>query len=105
MHMERIVRTDMLATAYLRDACLKDEERIVDLECGHKAITAAFKRCVCLRCREMFKRSVGDGSEDWDAFRHIGKCDEMAWKDDPVRQLNEPTDLEGRFMRTDDYKW
>lgn len=100
MHMERIVRTDIIATAFNRNR-LKGMARIVDLACSHKAVTSAFNRCICLRCKEMFRRSIADGSEDWDSFRHAGKPDQMAWKDDPVRGLNERTDLSGNTLCED----
>lgn len=46
------------------------------------------------RCQQMF-----DSGEDWDAFRHLGAQDTMAWPGDPCRALNEPTDLVGNFLR------
>lgn len=104
LHMEGITCTDLIATAFNRHR-LKGRTRVVRLECGHAAITAAFGRCICLRCVEMFKRSVADGSEDWDAFRHMGGLDDMAWKGDPCRVLNEPHDLVGNPKREDNWRF
>lgn len=86
--MELILGTDIVATAFNRHK-LKGMSRIVDLACGHKAITTSFNRCVCLRCREMHRRSCATGEEDWDAFRNGGGRDYMIWEDDPVRGFNE----------------
>jgi hypothetical protein len=96
---ERIVRSDHLLTIYNPDVLLKECKRFVDLACGHKAITSAVSKAVCPRCTEMLRRSIKDGSEDWDAFRNHGARDEMAWPADPMRQFNEPTDLSGNFLR------
>lgn len=97
LHMENIVRTDMIACAFNRER-LGNRKRIVDLACGHKAITTSIDRCVCLRCREMHRRSVETGEEDWDTYRHGDGQDNMIWRDDPCRQFNERTDLEGNFI-------
>lgn len=95
---EPIIRSDHLLTAFNPDVLLKKRKRFVDLACGHKAITAAISKAVCPRCTEMLRRSIHDGSADWDAFRNHGARDEMAWPADPMRQFNEPTDLAGRFL-------
>lgn len=91
LHMERIVQTDWLATAVNRDR-LKGFTRIVDLSCGHKAVSAAHGRCICRRCEEMMRRSIADGSEDWDSFRHRDKRDTMEWREDPLRFIHERID-------------
>ena len=63
--VERILRTDFLATAFNRDTLGSNMmKRIVDLECGHKAITRNVKRCKCPQCHEMILNG-----EDYVAFR------------------------------------
>lgn len=47
----------------------------------------------------MLRRSIADGSEDYEGFRAGRVRDEMIWKADPCRQFNESTDLEGNFLR------
>lgn len=96
---ERIVGTDFLLMAFNVDRALRERKRFVDLACGHKAYTGAVDRCVCRRCTEMLRRSLADGSEDYKAFRAGALPDKMVWLDDPCRALNEPTDLDGRFIR------
>jgi hypothetical protein len=64
--VERIVRTDWLATSINRDKLGEDMcKRIVDLACGHKAVTRNAKTCPCKECHKM----ILDG-EDYDAFRN-----------------------------------
>lgn len=87
LNMEPILGTDIIMTAFNRDRL--GMSRIVDLACGHKAITRALDRCICRRCEEMHKRSCATGEEDWVAFRHGSASDYMVWEDDPVRGLNE----------------
>lgn len=90
---ERIVETDIIATAFNR-ARLGDSmsRRIVVLACGHRAITRNAKMMTCLRCTEMLRRSVETGEEDYESFRHRGALDRMVWLDDPCRTFNEPRD-------------
>lgn len=96
---ERIMRSDILANIYNPRLFCEKRKLIVDLECGHKAIAHARSRSiVCRRCTEMLRRSLTDSSEDWDAYRHRGKRDEMVWLEDPCRLFNELTDLEGNFL-------
>ncbi len=95
---ERIVRTDILLNSFNLDEFMKRRRRFVDLECGHKALTSAWERTVCLRCSEMLRRSLADGSEDYEAFRHGDGRDRMSWPDDLCRQFNEPTDLAGNYL-------
>lgn len=96
LHMEKIIRINFIVTALNRKKL--GDRRIVDLACGHKAITRATNRCICLRCKEMFRRSCLTGEEDWDAFRHSGQPDHMIWREDPLRGLNERTDSVGNFL-------
>ena len=88
---ERIVRTDIIATGFNRERLGKDmTRRIVELACGHLAITRNLKTMVCLRCTEMLRRSIGSGDEDYETFRHGDRPDHMEWTDDPCRLFNEP---------------
>lgn len=84
---EVIVRTDWLLTAHAQFCnALK---RIVVLECGHRIVSTRRKRARCLRCEEMLRRSLADGSEDYAAYRAGDAQDQMEWSDDPFRGLNE----------------
>jgi hypothetical protein len=94
---ERIIARDVLAAAFNAERMIREGKFIVDLECGHKAYTRALNRAVCPRCTEMLRRSIEDGREDWDGFRHHGKLDHMEWPADPCRQFNERTNLAGEF--------
>jgi hypothetical protein len=96
---EKIVRTDFFLMTFNQDRLGYggDKKRVVDLACGHKTLTAAWSRTACPRCTEMLRRSVDDGSVDYDAFRHHGGRDQMIWRDDPLRQFHEPTDLAGNI--------
>ncbi len=89
--VERIVRTDILMTAFNRSklGSRTPRRRVVELACGHRIVTTAAHRARCMRCEEMLRRSVTDGSEDYESFRHGGKIDRMEWADDPHRALNE----------------
>jgi hypothetical protein len=100
---EKIVETDMLATAFNRDRGLGAIRRIVILECGHRVVTRNRKSAPCARCDEMLRRSIDTGEEDYDAFRHHGAQDLMAWEADPLRVFNEPHDLGGTPLRSDDH--
>jgi hypothetical protein len=95
--MERIVRHDHLATVFNTEKMLRDRKFLAELECGHAAYTGALKKAICPRCTEMLRRSLL-GEADWDAYRHNHAPDRMIWREDPCRQFNEPTDLEGRFL-------
>jgi hypothetical protein len=95
---EKIVRHDVIASACNKDFVLKERKFFVVLACGHTALTGALNRARCLRCTEMLRRSIADGSEDYDSFRKGLIRDTMIWRNDPVRQFNEPTDLEGNFI-------
>jgi len=64
--VEKIVATDFLATSLNRatlgtDLC----KRIVDLECGHKAVTRSARTCPCSICHDMILNG-----EDYEAFRN-----------------------------------
>lgn len=88
---EKIVGTDILATTVNVDKLMKTGyERIVDLACGHKAVTSNLHRCHCARCQQMF-----DSGYDWDGYRNLGMKDEMIWPEDPLRIFHEPHDLSG----------
>jgi hypothetical protein len=64
--VERIVRTDLFATAFNREKLGSDMcKRIVDLECGHQAVTRNAKTCKCTACHEMILNG-----EDYEAFRN-----------------------------------
>lgn len=65
--IENIVGTDWLATSLNRSQLGPDLcKRIVDLACGHKAVTRNARTCPCLDCHKM----ILDG-EDYDAFRNL----------------------------------
>lgn len=96
--LERIVRHDVLANAFNKEFVLAKHKFFVDLECGHKALTGALNKARCLRCTEMLRRSIADGSEDYESFRKGLTRDNMIWLDDPCRTFNEPTDPEGNFV-------
>lgn len=65
--MERIIRTDIMLTIHNEERLGKDWplKRVVDLECGHRAVTKNKNRVACLACREMILNG-----EDYDAFRN-----------------------------------
>lgn len=64
--VEKIIRTDWLATAVNRGKLGPDHcKRIVDLACGHKAVTRNARTCPCKDCHKM----ILDG-EDYEAFRN-----------------------------------
>lgn len=94
---EKIVRVDHLAAVFNAEKMLRDRKILVDLECGHKTYTGARYNAGCRRCREMLRRSLEDGSEDYDSFRKGLTEDRMVWREDPCRRFNEPTDLSGNF--------
>lgn len=94
---ERIVEIDHMAAIFNSARMLRDRKFIVILGCGHKVYTRAQNRTVCPRCTEMLRRSIEDGQEDYDSFRKGLTQDRMVWRDDPLRQFNEPTDLAGNF--------
>lgn len=96
---EEIVRYDVIAAAFNAERMLRDRKFLVDLACGHKCYTQRLNRTRCPRCTEMLRRSIADGSEDYEGYRAGRVRDEMIWKADPCRQFNERTDLEGNFLR------
>lgn len=64
--VEKIVATDFLATALNRAKLGPDHcKRIVDLACGHKAVTRNARTAPCETCHKM----ILDG-EDYEAFRN-----------------------------------
>ncbi len=96
--LESIVRHDHMATAFNAKRILRERKFIVELACGHTVYTNAIDRCRCPRCCEMLRRSVLDGSEDYESYRSGLVRDNMTWHDDPCRQFNEKTDLGGVFV-------
>lgn len=87
--VERIVETDLLLTIANRDAA-NPLNRIVRLACGHLRQTRNMRTARCPRCEEMLRRSLHDGSADYDAFRHHGARDSMTWLADPFWVVHEP---------------
>lgn len=91
---EKITSTAVLETAYNRQKLGPDTcRRIVNLACGHMAITRNQRIARCTRCEEMLRRSIGGLSserfEDYDSFRKGKIRDTMEWPDDPCRTFNE----------------
>ena len=67
--VEKIVVTDYLLTAVNRDRLGADmRRRIVDLECGHKAVTSNARECACGTCHEMIL-----SGRDYEGFRNRGR--------------------------------
>jgi len=65
--VERIIRTDWLATAVNCDKLGGNMmNRIVELKCGHREITTNSKRAKCHACHEMILNG-----EDYHAFRFV----------------------------------
>lgn len=65
---EKIVRTDHLATVLNREQLGSDMmRRIVDLSCGHKAVTKNLKSMRCPTCQAMI-----DNGEDYDGYINHG---------------------------------
>jgi hypothetical protein len=86
---ERIIRRDYLAGVFNGAKMIKDGKFIVELACGHTVYTRALNRTICPRCTEMLRRSIADGTEDWESFRYRNSLDLMVWPNDPCRQFNE----------------
>jgi len=63
--MEKIARTDWLATAINRDKLGDVAKRVVDLECGHQTVTTNMNRAPCWKCLAMILNG-----EDYDLFRN-----------------------------------
>lgn len=87
--LENIVAHEHFITAFNLEKVLRDRKFVVQLACGHRVYTSAIYRAVCPRCTEMLKRSIEDGSEDYESFRQGKTSDTMRWSDDPCRQFNE----------------
>lgn len=67
--MEKIVATDWLLTAHNRGRLnLYHGVRIVDLECGHKAVTKARGRIKCKACEKMILEG-----RDYHKFRFLDR--------------------------------
>jgi len=67
--IEKILRTDWLATALNRKKLGEDMcKRIVDLACGHKAVTRNARTCPCSTCHGMILNG-----DDYEAFRNRGQ--------------------------------
>jgi hypothetical protein len=86
---ERILRIDIFYHVWANVPLGPGKPRIVDLDCGHKALTRNLNRMICPRCTEMLRRSIATGEEDYETFRHGHGEDRMVWEGDPCRGLNE----------------
>lgn len=95
---ERIVEIDALTAVFNAKMMLRDRKFLVHLACGHLTYTRARKSAVCPRCSEMLRRSIADGSEDWESFRQGKVRDRMIWREDPCRAFHEKTDLAGNLV-------
>lgn len=95
---ERIVATEVLALIANQETFLRNRKRLVKLACGHRIVTSASERAACPRCREMLRRSIETGEEDYESFRAGLVPDRMIWADDPYRHFNEPSDLAGNLI-------
>jgi len=60
--VEHIIRTDIVASMFNR---FTPPKRVVDLACGHRAITKNRYRVGCVACHAMMLNG-----EDYDAFRN-----------------------------------
>ena len=92
----KIVETDFMATSFNMERLAG--KRIVILSCGHRAV-ATFrqgKKMTCPRCVQLMKQGL-----DYDLWINHRQTafDGMVWREDPVRKLNEPTDLAGNFIQ------
>jgi len=88
----RIIETDIVATAFNREKLGK--KRVVVLSCRHRAITGNQISMTCPRCVEMMKEGL-----DYDAWINGHSQDDgLLWPADPLRILNERTDLAGNFV-------
>ncbi|MGY3581460.1 hypothetical protein ACVIGB_000470 [Bradyrhizobium sp. USDA 4341] len=96
---EQIVSSEVFVMIFNAEKMIRDGKRLVNLACGHVAYGRALEKMVCPRCREMLRRSIEDGREDYEGFRHGNLPDVMVWPEDPCRQFNEPTDLGGNYKR------
>jgi hypothetical protein len=94
---EKIIRICELSMIFNYEKFLTTKKRVVDLACGHKAFTGNLERMVCPRCSEMLRRSISGDGEDYDSFRKGLTSDQMIWREDPLRCLNEPTNLSGEY--------
>lgn len=86
---EKITLVDPLALVFNSETFIRSGRRSVQLACGHWLITRNLNRAVCPRCKEMLRRSIEDGSEDYVGFRHGSRIDRMDWPNDPCRNLNQ----------------
>lgn len=90
----RIVDIDILATA-MNSGRLARGERIVQLSCRHSAVTKNRKTMVCPRCEQLMRHGM-----DYDSWiRGVTEgYDGLHWREDPLRFLNERTDLDGVYL-------
>jgi hypothetical protein len=86
---EKITGRNPMITMYNAERFVAAGKFVVDLECGHKVYTRNQNRSVCPRCTEMLRRSIKDGSEDYESFRKGLVRDMMEWPGDPCRVFNE----------------
>lgn len=90
----KIIEIDILATAF-NQGQLKKGERVVILSCRHRAVTTRRKRMDCPRCDQLMRH--GFDFDSW--IRGVTEgWDGLNWRQDPVRILNEHTDLNGNFV-------
>ncbi|NTF17766.1 hypothetical protein G6L37_05085 [Agrobacterium rubi] len=90
----KIVGIDVLATAFNKER-LSRGERVVQLSCRHSAVSKNRRSMVCPRCDQLMRH--GMDYDSWIRGVTIG-YDGLRWPDDPLRLLNERTDLEGRYF-------
>lgn len=86
---EKIVKVDELLLIFNAERMLRDRKRVVELACGHLAYTGAVRQFICPRCTEMLRRSIEDGSEDYESYRKGLVRDLMVWPGDPCQRFNE----------------
>lgn len=89
MPFERILGIDVWVLVNNPQIDILQDGSVVTLACGHNLFTKARNRARCPRCFEMLRRSITDGSADYDAFRNRGDIDTMEWPADPMRIFHE----------------
>ena len=94
----KIIGIDIVSTA-VNASRLAPGERIVQLSCRHSAVSKNRRNMVCPRCVQLMRRGM-----DYDSWIRgvTDGCDGMRWREDPVRPLNERTDLEVVFVDDDE---
>jgi hypothetical protein len=89
----RIVSIDWMATA--ANQKMLGKRRIVLLSCRHRVITSNTTYVNCERCARLMLEGM-----DYDGWLngYLQGYDGMIWPADPLRMLNEKTDLLGNFI-------